>query len=64
VLQAGSRHVKRSIFTRHTRTSSLGIGAFVGVFWQPSRKISAAIMAFGSGTLLCAIAFEIKLPTY
>ena len=44
--------------------SSLGIGAFVGVFWQPSRKISAAIMAFGSGTLLSAIAFEITLPAY
>lgn len=44
--------------------SSLAIGAFVGVFWQPSRKISAAIMAFGSGTLLSAIAFEITLPVY
>lgn len=44
--------------------SSLAIGAFVGVFWQPSRKISAAIMAFGSGTLLSAIAFEITIPVY
>jgi CRP-like cAMP-binding protein len=44
--------------------SSLAIGATVGVFWQPSRKISAAIMAFGSGTLMSAIAFEITLPVY
>jgi CRP-like cAMP-binding protein len=44
--------------------SSLAIGAFVGVFWQPSRKVSAAIMAFGSGTLLSAIAFEITIPVY
>lgn len=44
--------------------SSLALGAFVGVFWQPSRKISAAIMAFGSGTLLSAIAFEITIPVY
>lgn len=44
--------------------SSLAIGAVVGVFWQPSRKISAAIMAFGSGTLMSAIAFEITLPVY
>ena len=44
--------------------SSLAIGAVVGVFWQPSRKFSAAIMAFGSGTLLSAIAFEITLPVY
>ncbi|NER19364.1 MAG: cyclic nucleotide-binding domain-containing protein [Symploca sp. SIO1B1] len=44
--------------------SSLVLGACVGVFWQPNRTISAAIMAFGSGTLLCAIAFEITLPAY
>ncbi|HEY9597534.1 MAG TPA: cyclic nucleotide-binding domain-containing protein [Cyanophyceae cyanobacterium] len=44
--------------------SSLVIGAFVGVFWQPRRKVSAAIMAFGSGTLLAAIAFEITMPIY
>jgi CRP-like cAMP-binding protein len=44
--------------------SSLAIGALFGVFWQPSRKVSAAIMAFGSGTLLSAIAFEITIPVY
>jgi CRP-like cAMP-binding protein len=44
--------------------SSLALGAAVGVFWQPSRGVSAAIMAFGSGTLLSAIAFEITLPAY
>lgn len=44
--------------------SSLAFGAFVGVFWQPSRTISAAIMAFGSGTLLSAIAFEITIPVF
>lgn len=44
--------------------SSLVIGALVGVFWQPNRKISAAIMAFGSGTLISAIAFEITIPIY
>jgi len=44
--------------------SSLALGACVGVFWEPNRTISAAIMAFGSGTLLSAIAFEITLPVY
>ncbi|MGK7872663.1 MAG: cyclic nucleotide-binding domain-containing protein [Xenococcaceae cyanobacterium] len=44
--------------------SSLAIGASVGVFWQPSRNFSAAVMAFGSGTLLSAIAFEITIPVY
>ncbi|WP_293017529.1 MULTISPECIES: hypothetical protein [unclassified Moorena] len=41
--------------------SSLALGALVGVFWQPNRTVSAAIMAFGSGTLICAIAFEITI---
>ncbi|AOY80190.1 hypothetical protein BJP36_09905 [Moorena producens JHB] len=44
--------------------SSLALGALVGVFWQPNRTVSAAIMAFGSGTLICAIAFEITIPAY
>ncbi|MFB8792130.1 MAG: cyclic nucleotide-binding domain-containing protein [Potamolinea sp.] len=44
--------------------SSLVLGASAGIFWQPSRNVSAAIMAFGSGTLLSAVAFEITLPAY
>ncbi|WP_008313818.1 cyclic nucleotide-binding domain-containing protein [Leptolyngbya sp. PCC 6406] len=44
--------------------SSLLIGALVGVYWQPGRVFSAAIMAFGSGTLLSAIAFDITQPVY
>lgn len=44
--------------------SSLALGALLGIFWQPSRTLSAAIMAFGSGTLLSAIAFEITLKAY
>ncbi|HAA32440.1 MAG TPA: protein kinase [Cyanobacteria bacterium UBA8553] len=44
--------------------SSLALGALVGVFWQPSRAVSAAIMAFGSGSLLSAIAFEITIPVF
>jgi len=44
--------------------SSLAVGAAVGVFWKPKKVISAAIMAFGSGALLSAIAFEITIPVY
>ncbi|HAC65661.1 MAG TPA: protein kinase [Cyanothece sp. UBA12306] len=44
--------------------SSLALGASVGVFFQPSRNISAAIMAFGSGTLMAAIALEIASKVY
>ncbi|MDY7013662.1 MAG: cyclic nucleotide-binding domain-containing protein [Cyanobacteriota bacterium] len=44
--------------------SSLAIGAWVGVFWQPKKAREAAMMAFGSGALLSAIAFEITVPVY
>ncbi len=44
--------------------SSLAIGASVGVFLKPNRGVSAAIMAFGSGTLIAAIAFEIASKVY
>ncbi|MEM8778902.1 MAG: cyclic nucleotide-binding domain-containing protein, partial [Cyanobacteria bacterium P01_G01_bin.49] len=44
--------------------SSLALGALAGVLWKPSRTVSAAIMAFGSGTLMAAIAFEITDKVY
>lgn len=44
--------------------SSLAIGAYVGVVWRPKQAFSAAIMAFGSGTLIAAIAFEITPKVY
>ncbi len=44
--------------------SSLLVGAILGIAWRPARSLTAAIMAFGSGTLLSAIAFDITLPAY
>lgn len=44
--------------------SSLALGAMAGVFLRPSPRLSAAIMAFGSGILLSAIAFDIALNIY
>lgn len=44
--------------------SSMGLGAVIAVFWQPGRKFLAAVMAFGSGTLIAAIAFEIAGKVY
>ncbi|MGK7912953.1 MAG: cyclic nucleotide-binding domain-containing protein [Synechococcus sp.] len=44
--------------------SSLLLGSILGLVWQPRRALSAAIMAFGSGTLISAIAFEIALPVF
>jgi len=44
--------------------SSLALGAMLAVIWEPRRKLAAAIMAFGSGTLIAAIAFEIADKVY
>lgn len=44
--------------------SSLLIGAILGICWKPGRVVTAAIMAFGSGTLLAAIAFDITQPVF
>ncbi|MFM1841464.1 MAG: cAMP protein kinase regulatory chain [Cyanobacteriota bacterium] len=44
--------------------SSMALGAVIAVSWQPGRQFSAAIMAFGSGTLIAAIAFEIADNVY
>lgn len=44
--------------------SSLLLGAILGIVWRPTRSLTAAIMAFGSGTLLSAIAYDITLPAY
>ena len=44
--------------------SSLALGVLVGVFSRPSKTVCATIMAFGSGTLLSAIAFEITWNVY
>lgn len=39
--------------------SSLLVGALLGWFASPSARITAAVMAFGSGVLVSAIAFEL-----
>lgn len=44
--------------------SSLLVGAILGIGWRPARGFTAAIMAFGSGTLLSAIAYDITLPVF
>lgn len=44
--------------------SSLLLGSALGIFWHPGRTFTAAVMAFGSGALVSAIAFDISLPVY
>ena len=38
------------------------IGAAIGVTWRPPQRAMAAILAFGAGALLAALAFELVLP--
>lgn len=41
---------------------SLPLGAAVGVWLNPGLRITAAVMAFGAGALLCALALELVVP--
>jgi CRP-like cAMP-binding protein len=41
---------------------SLPIGALIGIWTKPSNKVTSAIMSFGAGALLAAIAFELVKP--
>jgi len=40
-------------------SSALLVGAGVGTFWQAGRQITGALLAFASGTLVSALAFEL-----
>lgn len=53
-----------ALFQGLLAASSLLVGAILGIGWQPARGFTAAIMAFGSGTLISAIAFDITLPVF
>lgn len=44
--------------------SSMALGAILALVWKPGRQVSAAVMAFGSGTLIAALAFEIAGKVY
>ena len=41
---------------------SLPLGAMLGLWFRPGLKVTAAVMAFGAGALLCALAIEIVVP--
>lgn len=42
--------------------ASLPLGAAVGVWLNPGLRMTAAVMAFGAGALLCALALELVVP--
>jgi len=41
---------------------SLPLGAAVGIWLSPGLRLTAAVMAFGAGALLCALALELVVP--
>lgn len=42
--------------------ASLPLGAAAGIWFNPSLRLTAAVMAFGAGALLCALALELVVP--
>ena len=42
--------------------ASLPLGAAAGIWLNPSLRVIAAVMAFGAGALLCALALELVVP--
>jgi CRP-like cAMP-binding protein len=42
--------------------ASLPLGAAAGIWLNPGLRVTAAIMAFGAGALLCALALELVVP--
>ena len=44
--------------------SSLLAGAVLGLVWKPSQRTTAAVMAFGAGILISALAFELVEDAY
>jgi zinc transporter ZupT len=41
---------------------SLPLGAAVGIWLNPGLRLTAAVMAFGAGALLCALVLELVVP--
>ena len=40
-------------------TSSLAVGGVVGSYWAAPERITGVILAFASGTMVSALAFEL-----
>ncbi len=44
--------------------ASMPVGALVGIFFPHRKKINAVIMAFGAGSLICALTLELMGPAF
>lgn len=55
-------HVALAFLFGGLSAASLPIGAAAGIWLNPSLRLTAAVMAFGAGALLCALALELVIP--
>ena len=55
-------HAWAAFFFGALSALSCVIGAAIGVAWRPPQRVLAAILPFGAGALLAALAFELILP--
>jgi CRP-like cAMP-binding protein len=55
-------HVTMAFLFGGLSAASLPLGAAVGIWMNPSLRLTAAVMAFGAGALLCALALELVVP--
>jgi len=55
-------HVVLAFLYGGLSAASLPIGAAAGIWLNPSLRLTAAVMAFGAGALLCALALELVIP--
>jgi zinc transporter, ZIP family len=45
-------------------SSALVIGAVIGSYWDPPREVTGVLLAFASGALISALAFELFEEAY
>ncbi len=55
-------HVALAFLFGGLSAASLPLGAAAGIWFNPSLRLTAAVMAFGAGALLCALALELVVP--
>jgi CRP-like cAMP-binding protein len=55
-------HVTLAFLFGGLSAASLPLGAAAGIWLNPGIRVTAAVMAFGAGALLCALALELVVP--
>ncbi len=55
-------HVTIAFLFGALSAASLPLGAMAGIWFNPGLRLTGAVMAFGAGALLCALALELVVP--